>query len=551
MNLSRHQFYILCLLFMFSVTSLFIGIQQPTAITGKDEYLIGLRTPMHMIEGDHGWLPWLDGEPRLKKPPVIYWLGKISYEVFGISLLSARLISVLFATLFIITASLFAWVMYRDTRRMLLAGLVLAGMAGIMIDGRRLLLDIPVACMSGLSVLFMYLWINNKRRLLLFASAFFLAVAFMIKGPVALIFFLAAMVAAIIVYKDNFIELGKHKLTILLALLIFMVIAVPWYLYINIEYPTELRSTLAGELEAREFFNFSLSSVLNLIVISLPWSIVALYVIYTKFRLRKTTDDGQTFLFLLLWMTLSLLPFIFFRSFGRYLYGCLLPMTLIISGMAFDRADLSAAKIWFRVGALLSLLVGTLLLLIVLWFRGLDVRVLFVTMVFLLFAITWWKCRNINILATVAVFYWVSVIGILYPILGINKVPPQIIQKAANEYVVLYAGPQPAMLPMALRRGLRATSRLWTLPDHVIGQCKGFLLVSPVNQFAMAQKQMSDLRLTYTEIERYRVLSSRGSWIRFTREGLDRDDWIAALKNRDMDSLGTELMLVRILPEKC
>jgi hypothetical protein len=107
------------------------------------------------------------------------------------------------------------------------------------------------------------------------------------------------------------------------------------------------------------------------------------------------------------------------------------------------------------------------------------------------------------------------------------------------------------MLPMALRRGLRATSRLWTLPDHVIGQGKGFLLVSPVHQFAMAPKQMSDLRLTYTEIERYRVLSSRGSWIRFTREGLDRDDWIAALKNRDMDSLGTELMLVRILPEKC
>ena len=80
-------------LFLLAIAVLVPGISEITGITGKDEYLLGLRTPLHMMEGGHGWIPWLDGEPRLKKPPLIYWLGKASYETFGISLFSGRIIN--------------------------------------------------------------------------------------------------------------------------------------------------------------------------------------------------------------------------------------------------------------------------------------------------------------------------------------------------------------------------------------------------------------------------------------------------------------------------
>ena len=68
------------------------GIQEATGLTGKDEFFLGLRTPMEMIEGDHWLVPFLDGAPRIRKPPLLYWLGRASYEIFGVSLASARLI---------------------------------------------------------------------------------------------------------------------------------------------------------------------------------------------------------------------------------------------------------------------------------------------------------------------------------------------------------------------------------------------------------------------------------------------------------------------------
>ena len=87
------------LLFLLTLTVLLPGIWEATGLTGKDEFFLGLRTPMEMIEGDHWLVPFLDGAPRIRKPPLLYWATRISYEIFGISLASARLVTVLFAAL--------------------------------------------------------------------------------------------------------------------------------------------------------------------------------------------------------------------------------------------------------------------------------------------------------------------------------------------------------------------------------------------------------------------------------------------------------------------
>ena len=43
------------IIFLLAIAVLLPGISEITGITGKDEYLLGLRTPMHMIEGAHGY----------------------------------------------------------------------------------------------------------------------------------------------------------------------------------------------------------------------------------------------------------------------------------------------------------------------------------------------------------------------------------------------------------------------------------------------------------------------------------------------------------------
>ena len=93
------------LLFLLALAVLVPGIWEATGLTGKDEFFLGLRTPMEMIEGDHWLVPFLDGAPRIRKPPLLYWLGRASFETFGISLASARFVAVLFAALLVVSTA--------------------------------------------------------------------------------------------------------------------------------------------------------------------------------------------------------------------------------------------------------------------------------------------------------------------------------------------------------------------------------------------------------------------------------------------------------------
>src|SRR5215471_18864660 len=89
----------LLLLGVLAALVLGLGVYSPTSLTGKDEYLLGLRIPLEMMQDGRWWVPFIDGAPRLKKPPFIYWTARASYEAFGPSLLSARGVTIAFALL--------------------------------------------------------------------------------------------------------------------------------------------------------------------------------------------------------------------------------------------------------------------------------------------------------------------------------------------------------------------------------------------------------------------------------------------------------------------
>src|SRR5580704_3637006 len=51
--------------------------------------------PREMLERGDWIVPYLQGEPYLDKPPLLYWLVMLSYQVFGISDAAARLVPAL------------------------------------------------------------------------------------------------------------------------------------------------------------------------------------------------------------------------------------------------------------------------------------------------------------------------------------------------------------------------------------------------------------------------------------------------------------------------
>ena len=543
-------------LFLLALAVLLPGITEVTGITGKDEYLLGLRTPMHMIEGGHGWLPWLDGEPRLKKPPLIYWLGKISYETLGVSLFSGRIIGVMFAALFSVVCGLLAWSLFKDRRAMLFAGLIILGSLGVMIDGRRLMLDIPVAALSGLAILFLVYWRAYGRVTDIIVSGTVLGLAFLVKGPVAFFFYFAAFAALMIATPGSSSFIRRSWLGGLMGVFVFCLVAIPWFVYLAVEFPELLSKTFVSEVAERELFNFSLSPFFSLLLMALPWAPALFAILWRKQSHTATLkvwpgDKIDTKKFLVLWLVLSILPFFFFKSFSRYLYGCMIPLSLLVSLLILEKENMSDYRAWLRSGSVLSVIIGATLIFSLLWFRGFQPVIIAPLLFMLAFILCWWRADNLLQMAFMAVLYWLGIVGMIYPALGINRIPDGLLEKVKGEYVVLFAGPQPAMLPIVAGKGMRDTSRLWSLPEEQRDSCRGILIFSPLKHFITARMQLDKLNHSWTELGRYRVLSSRGSWIRIAHEDATEEDWKRAFFTRDLDSLGTEIILVRSTARQC
>jgi 4-amino-4-deoxy-L-arabinose transferase-like glycosyltransferase len=63
--------------------------------------------PRQMLAADSWVVPVLHGQPYLDKPPLLYWLVMLSYQTFGVSAASARLVPALAAWLTV--AAVYAW----------------------------------------------------------------------------------------------------------------------------------------------------------------------------------------------------------------------------------------------------------------------------------------------------------------------------------------------------------------------------------------------------------------------------------------------------------
>ena len=80
-------------IFMTLLITGFIGAAQ-TGLFDRDEPRYAQATREMVASGD--WIvPSFNGEPRLQKPVLIYWLMATSYSVFGDSALAARLPSII------------------------------------------------------------------------------------------------------------------------------------------------------------------------------------------------------------------------------------------------------------------------------------------------------------------------------------------------------------------------------------------------------------------------------------------------------------------------
>jgi 4-amino-4-deoxy-L-arabinose transferase-like glycosyltransferase len=193
------------------------------------------------------WItPALSGHPWLEKPPLYYWQAMFTYSILGVSDITARIPSALDATLLVIAV----YVFFRKFRRGVEvdAALITASCAGMIGYARAASMDMPLAAAFTVAMLAWWAWRESEKRIYLAAFYVCLALGMLAKGPVAP--FLAMIILLI------FAAACKQWRAVLKTLwfpgiLLFCVIALPWYIAVQTQNPQFFREFILEHNLAR------------------------------------------------------------------------------------------------------------------------------------------------------------------------------------------------------------------------------------------------------------------------------------------------------------
>lgn len=173
--------------------------------------------------------PRVNGVAFLDKPIFYYWLQVIAIKWFGLKEWALRLFPAL--------SGIFGCLIVYGCGRSLfnrvtgvLAALILASSPLYFGHAHYANLDLEVAVFISASLLLFITAMHTKKRLLLFASYFFAAIAFLTKGLIGL-FFPMMIIGAWILLQWQFAII--KKMHIISGLFLFTIIVLPWYLLVG------------------------------------------------------------------------------------------------------------------------------------------------------------------------------------------------------------------------------------------------------------------------------------------------------------------------------
>ncbi len=185
----------------------------------------------------HDWVtPVLNGAPWLEKPVLYYWGAMLSYKIFGVSDWAARLPSAVLASLMIL--AIYFFVRRFRPGGQLDAVLIAVSSAAIIGYARAASTDMPLAATFTVGMLAWYGWSETGGRFGLAAFYVCTALATLAKGPVAVVLAgLIIVVFALVRRQPPLIwrTLGSP------ALLLFVAVALPWYVAVQLRTPQFFR----------------------------------------------------------------------------------------------------------------------------------------------------------------------------------------------------------------------------------------------------------------------------------------------------------------------
>lgn len=191
---------------------------------------------MEMVKTGNWVEPKLYQVDYLRKPPMFYWLVASSFKVFGFSELAARFIPALFGFLTVIATFFFCRKVF-GLKEAVFSSLILASNFWYMLVSRYLVIDSTFSFFLVSSFYLFYLGITEARKKKVYFSLFYvsIALAFLTKG-VAGIIIPGFCLFLYVVFSGQFRKV-LSEMGIGIGILIFSVVALPWYVTIMVREP--------------------------------------------------------------------------------------------------------------------------------------------------------------------------------------------------------------------------------------------------------------------------------------------------------------------------
>lgn len=313
---------VLTLLLLFAVASFscFWGSHMtPLFDTDEPRYAQAAR---EMMERNDWVLPTFNGQPRYAKPVLFYWLLIVAYKLFGVNEFAARFWSGVAAIAIALTLCLalkqaFGW----ETG--LTASLFWLTSLGTLVFAHAAITDMVLtAFMAGATVAF-WLGVQTGNPAWFFFASMLSAFAVLTKGPVGVVLPVAIFSAAsFLVYRPvfNSVSLRRSTLTAIGCVFLFLAIALPWYVAVNMRTNGEfLRQFLFVENVQRyaqsgklPLWAHAVYFPLTAFVLGFPWSSLGVWALGKVRGLLGKQRDWLTLF--RVWAILPVLVFTFSKT---------------------------------------------------------------------------------------------------------------------------------------------------------------------------------------------------------------------------------------------
>ena len=306
------------------------------ALTDPDETFYA-QAAKEMIQKGEWLTPMLYGKPQFEKPILFYWLLEASYKTFGINEFAARFPSGLFGFLGLAAIYLLGRLLFNN-RVGVFSAIALATNLEYLMLANACVTDMALSTLMLLGVLFFfYGQIRKKDYFYVLSSAAF-AFAALTKGPIGILLPCFIIFVYLLLTKDS--ALLKKLKPILLSSVVFVLIALPWYI---VMYKLHANSFLD------EFFGFhNITRFLtpehkigsgiyyNIPIVFggfFPWSAFLPFGFWQMFK----SKERRASLFILLWFFII---FIFFSvsstKLPTYIFPSFISLALIVGKLWDD-----------------------------------------------------------------------------------------------------------------------------------------------------------------------------------------------------------------------